>query len=672
LDPESGGVYMLAAEDLFARLKHLPDLTLSVSMFEIYGQKVRDLLNESCELQALEDGKGVLQLVGLRGVECDAGMADFVRVSNLGRRARSTTATGANATSSRSHAAMLFRLVKRGPTDPNKPKPSYGKFSLIDLAGSERGADAHENTDKTTQMEGRQINTSLLALKEVIRAKELGRSHAPFRQSRLTQVLEEALTGRRCQTLVIGCVSPSEKDLQQTINTLRYAEGLRPGLKKDLAKREKEAEAREAARLEEQRERRLGEEARLAAAQEAAASLRPAAAAAQNTAAAASASASDLVALKEAELAALKYEEERQRLALESALGESEHPAGFLDEFNLSGGEGGALDLMADLEGEEDEAEGAAGEAAALLARAEKTDAAEARGMSVAQAARARRAAEKAAAQQKAAAARDSHPAKSPVLSAVAAPQAKSPSSAAKGRASNAGGGSSTPGGSGKSAAAKEARRLEAEQRVQLEADALRREAEALVADQPGRKTTLRKSLARTSLGLGLGLGLGGAGAAGASADNPAEKGALVASLQGRLADLARALEESEAARASQATALARERERSEEVERTYSCALEKLEGEAARHAREKVGLEQELAQRDEEVEQLCAEVEDREERIEELKVMLKKMLDSAHATQEASQGATQTPKGGTKGNQSAPGSSGGGRATRSSTKTKR
>jgi kinesin family protein 2/24 len=102
-----------------------------------------------------------------------------------------------------------------------------GRFSLIDLAGSERGAD-NDNTDKTTQMEGRQINQSLLALKEVIRAKELGRSHAPFRQSRLTQVLEEALTGAKCRTCVVGCVSPAARDLQQTLNTLRYAEGLRP------------------------------------------------------------------------------------------------------------------------------------------------------------------------------------------------------------------------------------------------------------------------------------------------------------------------------------------------------------------------------------------------------------------------------------------------------------
>ena len=85
-----------------------------------------------------------------------------------------------------------------------------GKLSLIDLAGSERGAD-NENTDKTTRKEGRDINTSLLALKEVIRALQNGH-HAPFRQSKLTQVLEESLTGQQCRTTVIACVSGAEKD----------------------------------------------------------------------------------------------------------------------------------------------------------------------------------------------------------------------------------------------------------------------------------------------------------------------------------------------------------------------------------------------------------------------------------------------------------------------------
>jgi len=252
----AAGLYLLAGQNAFQRLqfqelaastaagsaKSKPQppaghtLQLTVSMFEIYGQKVRDLLGGGKELPALEDGKGILQLVGLTAVSC-ADMKAFVEATNSGRAARTTNATATNATSSRSHAALLLKLVRQAPpssapnggssTSSDSSVEVLGRFSLIDLAGSERGAD-NDNTDKTTQMEGRQINQSLLALKEVIRAKELGRSHAPFRQSRLTQVLEESLTGSKCHTCVVGCVSPAARDLQQTLNTLRYAEGLSP------------------------------------------------------------------------------------------------------------------------------------------------------------------------------------------------------------------------------------------------------------------------------------------------------------------------------------------------------------------------------------------------------------------------------------------------------------
>ena len=265
----ASGLYLLAGQKAFQRLQHQEaadaapvataaagvakgrthppaghTLQLTVSMFEIYGQKVRDLLGGGKELPALEDGKGVLQLVGLTAVPC-ADMTAFVHATNSGRAARTTNATATNATSSRSHAALLLKLVRQvlpsggassssggagsgtSPSVDNSSVEVLGRFSLIDLAGSERGAD-NDNTDKTTQMEGRQINQSLLALKEVIRAKELGRSHAPFRQSRLTQVLEESLTGSKCHTCVVGCVSPAARDLQQTLNTLRYAEGMSP------------------------------------------------------------------------------------------------------------------------------------------------------------------------------------------------------------------------------------------------------------------------------------------------------------------------------------------------------------------------------------------------------------------------------------------------------------
>ena len=130
---------------------------LPLAVYEIKGQKMFDLLNDRAELTALEDQFGKLQLVGLTAHACQD-LEQFLDASDVGRSARSTTATGANATSSRSHCAMLIRVFNGADL--------LGKLSLIDLAGSERGAD-NENTDKTTRKEGRDINTSLLALKEV-------------------------------------------------------------------------------------------------------------------------------------------------------------------------------------------------------------------------------------------------------------------------------------------------------------------------------------------------------------------------------------------------------------------------------------------------------------------------------------------------------------------------
>ena len=225
-EAEQGGLYVMAASEIFERAEDLSKeidntINVSLSMYEIKGQRLFDLLNDRSELQALEDSDGVLQLVGLSQHPC-VDLEDFLDLSHAGRSARSTAVTGANATSSRSHCAMLVRIYKNGDL--------LGKLSLIDLAGSERGAD-NEDTDATTRREGRDINTSLLALKEVIRALQCGK-HAPFRQSRLTQVLEESLTGPNCRTVVVACVSGAQHDTQHTVNTLRYAQDLRPGSNK--------------------------------------------------------------------------------------------------------------------------------------------------------------------------------------------------------------------------------------------------------------------------------------------------------------------------------------------------------------------------------------------------------------------------------------------------------
>lgn len=94
-----------------------------------------------------------------------------------GLMSRTSGCTGANAESSRSHAILQMQLKHYG-------KP-YGKISFIDLAGSERGADTM-NTNKQTKLDGAEINKSLLALKECIRALDLEKKHLPFRGSKLT------------------------------------------------------------------------------------------------------------------------------------------------------------------------------------------------------------------------------------------------------------------------------------------------------------------------------------------------------------------------------------------------------------------------------------------------------------------------------------------------------
>ena len=102
---------------------------------------------------------------------------DIMNTLGKGMLLRASGTTGANAESSRSHAIMTMSLMHYNKL--------YSKMSFIDLAGSERGADTI-NTDKQTKMDGAEINKSLLALKECIRALDLNKNHTPFRGSKLT------------------------------------------------------------------------------------------------------------------------------------------------------------------------------------------------------------------------------------------------------------------------------------------------------------------------------------------------------------------------------------------------------------------------------------------------------------------------------------------------------
>eukprot|EP00794_Sanderia_malayensis_P007845 gene7845-8694_t len=220
------GIYGLAANDVFKLLKgpkhRSKDLLVSSSFFEIYSGKVFDLLNKRKKLRVLEDGQGQVQVVDLQEITVHS-VQDVIKLIERGMKVRTSGQTSANQNSSRSHAVFQMVLRKRGVGRDGSLGQLYGKFSLIDLAGNERGADT-SSSDRQTRMEGAEINKSLLALKECIRALGRKGAHLPFRASKLTQVLRDSFIGENAKTCMIATVSPGMNCTEHTINTLRYAD----------------------------------------------------------------------------------------------------------------------------------------------------------------------------------------------------------------------------------------------------------------------------------------------------------------------------------------------------------------------------------------------------------------------------------------------------------------
>ncbi|BES90945.1 kinesin-like protein [Nesidiocoris tenuis] len=214
------GIYAMVAKDVFKFLNSSPyqeqNLIVSASFFEIYSGKVFDLLADKAKLRVLEDGKQQVQVVGLTEKVVNS-VDEVLLLITSGNAARTSGQTSANSNSSRSHA--VFQITLRSPGSHRV----RGKFSLIDLAGNERGADT-SSADRLTRMEGAEINKSLLALKECIRALGRKGTHLPFRASKLTQVLRDSFIGDNSKTCMIAMISPGMSSCEHSLNTLRYAD----------------------------------------------------------------------------------------------------------------------------------------------------------------------------------------------------------------------------------------------------------------------------------------------------------------------------------------------------------------------------------------------------------------------------------------------------------------
>uniref|UniRef100_A0A8C5IDH5 Kinesin family member 4A n=1 Tax=Junco hyemalis TaxID=40217 RepID=A0A8C5IDH5_JUNHY len=207
--------------------RHDWDFVLKVSYLEIYNEDILDLLCPSRERSPIsirEDPKEGIKIVGLteRNVTC---AQETVSCLEQGNNCRTVGSTAMNSQSSRSHAIFTIFIDQKKKNDKNCS--FHCKLHLVDLAGSERQKKTKAEGDRLK--EGININRGLLCLGNVISA--LGEENkkggfVPYRDSKLTRLLQDSLGGNS-HTLMIACVSPADSNLEETLNTLRYADRAR-------------------------------------------------------------------------------------------------------------------------------------------------------------------------------------------------------------------------------------------------------------------------------------------------------------------------------------------------------------------------------------------------------------------------------------------------------------
>ncbi|KAJ3192683.1 hypothetical protein HK101_006136 [Irineochytrium annulatum] len=238
-DDSAEGIISRAIKDIFNDLASRADVdtttTLSATFLEVYNEDLIDLLVTSPQpfhaghrtpIVIQEDKSGAIRLTGSQTVRLRSA-DDALQLFLGGLEHRQTSATEMNASSSRSHAIFSLTLVQERRLSPNGAPDSvinlHSRLHFVDLAGSERMQ--RTGNVGARQREGIYINSGLLALGNVISAlgDDSGRTtHIPYRDSKLTRLLQDSLGGNS-NTLMIACISPTESDLPETLNTLKYA-----------------------------------------------------------------------------------------------------------------------------------------------------------------------------------------------------------------------------------------------------------------------------------------------------------------------------------------------------------------------------------------------------------------------------------------------------------------
>ncbi|XP_039988333.1 kinesin-like protein KIF21A isoform X1 [Xiphias gladius] len=251
----------------------VPEFKINAQFLELYNEEVLDLFDSTRDMKQKshvkihEDATGGIYTVGVtaRTVSSEAEMMQCLK---LGALSRTTASTQMNVQSSRSHAIFTIHLcqvrvcasdnqenetdnrVSNGNSEMDEYETLTAKFHFVDLAGSERLKRTGATGDRAK--EGISINCGLLALGNVISALgDRGKraSHVPYRDSKLTRLLQDSLGGNS-QTVMIACISPSDRDFMETLNTLKYANRARNIKNKVMVNQDKASQQISALRTE--------------------------------------------------------------------------------------------------------------------------------------------------------------------------------------------------------------------------------------------------------------------------------------------------------------------------------------------------------------------------------------------------------------------------------------
>lgn len=221
-DPHMMGIIPRIARDIFDHIYSMDEnleFHIKVSYFEIYLDKIRDLLDVSKTNLAVHEDKNRVPFVKGCTERFVSSPEEVMDVIDEGKANRHVAVTNMNEHSSRSHSIFLINIKQENVETETKLS---GKLYLVDLAGSEKVSKT--GAEGSVLDEAKNINKSLSALGNVIAALSEGtKSHVPYRDSKMTRILQDSLGGN-CRTTIIICCSPSVYNEAETKSTLMFGQ----------------------------------------------------------------------------------------------------------------------------------------------------------------------------------------------------------------------------------------------------------------------------------------------------------------------------------------------------------------------------------------------------------------------------------------------------------------